>query len=184
MTLRMRYYGDPVLRRKAEPVETFDEDLKTLADAMVDTMRDESGIGLAGPQIGDSRRIFVMEIPADMDVDGSGARLNPELDGPMAVVNPEFVECSEEQDEVEEGCLSIPDVRGRVVRPVSVRMRFRTVEGEEREMELHGLAARCAQHETDHLDGVLFVDHLGSVKKMAIKGKLKKLKEKTLREGS
>jgi peptide deformylase len=94
----------------------------------------------------------------------------------LVVVNPELEPLSEDEDEMEEGCLSIPDIRGKVWRSTAVRMRYQTVTGEPKEVELQGLAARCAQHETDHLDGILFVDLLGSVKKMAIKGKLKKLK--------
>lgn len=171
------YYGNPVLRTKAEPITDFSEELKQLADDMVTTMRGEAGIGLAGPQIGKSRRIFVMEIPPDMDVDETGQRLNPELDGPLVVVNPEVEVLGDERDELEEGCLSIPDIRGRVERPYEINLTFQTVSGEKTTLHLKGLAARCAQHEHDHLNGILFLDHLGSVKRMAIKGKLKKLKQ-------
>jgi peptide deformylase len=176
MSLTLKFYGDPVLREKAEPVEAFDAELKKLAADMVKAMRMESGIGLAGPQIGKRLRIFVMEIPVEMDADEEGTALNPELKFPLVAVNPELEAISDEENELEEGCLSIPDIRGKVWRPSEVRMQYQTVIGETKEVELQGLAARCAQHETDHLNGVLFVDLLGSVKKMAIKGKLKKLK--------
>ncbi|MEX2606037.1 MAG: peptide deformylase [Kiritimatiellia bacterium] len=176
MNLSLKFYGDPILRETAKPVETFDADLKKLAADMVKAMREEAGIGLAGPQIGRSLRVFVMEIPSDMDEDAEGNPLNPGVIYPLAVVNPELEPLSDEEDEREEGCLSIPDIRGKVWRPAAVRMKYQTVTGEQKELELHGLAARCAQHETDHLNGILFVDLLGSVKKMAIKGKLKKLK--------
>ena len=172
MILPLCYFGNPVLRETAEPVTEFGPELKKLAADMVDTMRDEAGIGLAGPQVGVQRRIFVMEIPSDME-----DALNPQVAYPLVVVNPEILDPSEVEEELEEGCLSIPEVRGRVVRPENIRMTFQTVEGEHRELRLSGLAARCAQHETDHLNGVLFVDYLGSVKKMAIKGKLRKIKE-------
>lgn len=174
MILPLCYYGNPVLRETAEPVTEFGPELKQLASDMVETMRDEAGIGLAGPQVGVRKRIFVMEIPADMDDE---ANPNPQVDYPLTVVNPGILDPSDLEEEMEEGCLSIPDVRGKVVRPESIRMGFQTLEGEHKELYLSGLAARCAQHETDHLNGVLFVDYLGSVKKMAIKGKLRKIKE-------
>jgi len=176
MSLPLAYYGNPVLRAKTAAVETFDDELARLADDMVETMRAEAGVGLAGPQVGCSRRIFVMEIPPEADLDGNGARLNPQLAGPLVVVNPELELDESEIEEMEEGCLSIPEVRGRVERSLSLKMTFQTVKGEARSLHLTGLAARCAQHEFDHLNGVLFIDLLGSVKKMAIKGKLKKIK--------
>ncbi|MCC5850763.1 MAG: peptide deformylase [Verrucomicrobia bacterium] len=180
MKLPLVFYGDPGLRQQAEPVTVFDDKLLALSRDMVETMHAEAGIGLAGPQIGVPRRIFVMEIPPEMDEDETGARLNPDLNGPLVVVNPELLELSKNKEEMEEGCLSIPDIRGKVRRPVSVTLRFQDVEGRQREMRLQDLAARCAQHETDHLDGILFVDLLSQVKRVAIKGKLRKLKEQTL----
>lgn len=171
------FFGNSVLREPALPVETFDAELSSLARDMVATMHAESGIGLAGPQIGQKLRIFVMEIPADMDEDEDGNPANPGLSYPLIAVNPEISDPSPEQDEMEEGCLSIPDVRGKVTRPVSVTLKFQDVQGNPQEIRLHHLAARCAQHETDHLNGVLFIDHLSSVKRLAIKGKLRKLKE-------
>jgi len=177
MSLNLCYYGNPILRQSAQPVTVFDAELKKLSADMVDTMRAEAGIGLAGPQIGKSLRIFVMEIPPDMDEEEPGQRLNPSLNGPLVAVNPEIQAREEEQDELEEGCLSIPEVRGRVERPTDIVLRYQTVTGEEKRLPLTGLAARCAQHELDHLNGVLFIDHLGSVKKMAVKGKLKKIKQ-------
>ncbi len=171
------YFGHPVLREAARPVESFDDALKSLARDMVDTMHDESGIGLAGPQIGQSLRIFVMSIPADMDEDEEGKPANAGVVYPLVAVNPEIVDASDEEDDMEEGCLSIPEIRGRVARPVSVTLRYQDTGGKVREQRLHHLAARCAQHETDHLDGILFIDHLSSVKRLAIKGKLRKIKE-------
>jgi len=179
MILPLSFYGSPILREKASPVTTFDEDLQQLASSMVETMHAESGIGLAGPQVGKDMRIFVMEIPPDMDLDEQGRRLNPFLQGALVVINPELEDVEALVDEAEEGCLSIPDVRGMVERPVTVRMRYQDLKGESHAVRLTGLAARCAQHENDHLNGILFVDYLGSVKKMAIKGKLRKLKART-----
>lgn len=177
MSLSLCYYGNPILRKTAEPVTEFDDALATLADEMVTSMHAEAGIGLAGPQIGQSLRIFVMEVPPDMDVNEAGVPNNPGLTGPLVAVNPEIELLEGDVEEMEEGCLSIPDVRGRVERPFSIRLSYQTVTGEPQSLELHGLAARCAQHEFDHLNGVLFIDHLGSVKRVAIKGKLKKIKQ-------
>ncbi len=175
----LAYYGNPVLRKVAEPVTDFGPELARLAAEMVDTMRHERGIGLAAPQIGLSLRLFVMEIPADMDEDDEGRRLHPFLDGPLLVVNPEIDELSDDVSVAEEGCLSIPEVRGNVERPWSLRLRFHDPLGTPRELRLQGLAARCVQHENDHLDGVLFIDHLRSVKRLAIKGKLRKIRDAT-----
>jgi peptide deformylase len=158
-------------------VTEFDADLSSLSKEMIETMRAESGIGLAGPQIGQRMRIFVMEIPPEMDADETGRRLNPFLKGPLVVINPDIEILDDEQDEMEEGCLSIPDVRGKVERPFRIRMTYQTVSGGTVTQELQGLAARCAQHEMDHLNGILFIDYLGPVKKRTIKGKLKKIKQ-------
>ena len=182
MILPLSFYGSPILRENVQPIASFDESITCLASDMVDTMHAESGIGLAGPQVGQNRRIFVMEIPVELDLDEHGRRLNPFLNGPLVVLNPEIEEVGDLAEEAEEGCLSIPDVRGMVERPYQVRMRYQDLKGGAHEIMLSGLAARCAQHENDHLNGILFVDYLGSVKKMAIKGKLKKLKAQTERQ--
>lgn len=184
MSLSLCYYGHPVLREQAEPVTEFDHALSQLADRMVETMRRESGIGLAGPQIGRSLRIFVMEIPEDMDVGPDGVPLNPALQGPLVVVNPEITLLNSPSEEMEEGCLSIPDVRGKVERPFAIHLTYQDVKGNSHTQELKGLAARCAQHETDHLNGVLFIDYLGPVKKQAIKGKLRRIKQQHPPTGS
>jgi peptide deformylase len=177
MNLPLSYFGNPGLREVAEPVTTFDESLKKLTQDMIDTMREEVGIGLAGPQVGKPLRIFVMDVPPEMDVDEAGQPYNPLIKNPLVVINPQIKESGDEDEEMEEGCLSIPEVRGKVQRPFSIEMTFQDVCGESRELKLSGLAARCAQHETDHLNGVLFIDYLSSVKKMSIKGKLKRIKQ-------
>jgi peptide deformylase len=142
--LQIRVFGDPVLRTPAEQVEQFDERLRKLAADMFETMRDAPGVGLAAPQVGVPRRLFVYD-----DGEESGA-----------LANPEIVWRSEETQEGEEGCLSIPGVYFPVVRALLVRVRARTVEGEPLEVEGSELRARIFQHEIDHLDGVLFVDRL------------------------
>jgi peptide deformylase len=178
MALELVYYGNPLLRAVAEPYAEFTPALSRLAEEMVDAMHRERGIGLAGPQIGQGKRIFVMEIPVDMDKDEeTGERLNPELKGPLVVINPEILDPSDEEDVYEEGCLSIPGVNGNVTRPFAVRLRFQDLQGKPQELNLRGLAARCAQHENDHLNGKLFIDYLSPVKRLAIKGKLRRIKD-------
>ncbi|WFB36784.1 peptide deformylase [Kiritimatiellota bacterium B12222] len=177
MNLPLCYYGNPILREKAQPVTTFDAELEKLGKDMIATMREEAGIGLAGPQIGKSLRIFTMEVPLDMDEDEAGIPHNLGLESPLVVVNPEIEEMGDLDEEMEEGCLSIPDVRGKVIRSFAIKLRYQDVKGEKKELELKGLAARCVQHEFDHLNGVLFIDYLSSVKKMSIKGKLKRIKQ-------
>jgi peptide deformylase len=177
MILNLTYFGNPILRERASEVTDFGPAMARLGRDMIETMHVEAGIGLAGPQVGISQRIFVMEIPVDMDTEEDGTRLNPKLNGPLVVVNPQLDDFSDDVSVVEEGCLSIPEVRGNVERPWALRLRFQDVVGAPQELRLQGLAARCVQHETDHLDGVLFIDHLSAVKRLALKGRLRRIKE-------
>ncbi len=151
-------YGDPVLRKIAEPVTSFDDELRELVDDMFQIMYAEDGIGLAGPQAGDSRRVFVIDIPADDGEDGVR----------LVMVNPE-IEHVGRKVTAEEGCLSIPGIRENVERPEGVRVRFRDAAGEPHELEAKGLLSRAIQHENDHLDGVLFVDRLPSMRRALLK---------------
>ncbi len=136
--------GDPTLNKKARPVSRFNDKLRVLVDDMLETMYDNDGVGLAAPQVGVLRRIFVM------DVD--------EEEGPLVFINPEIFESDGDQ-EGPEGCLSLPGLFGIVKRPMKVKVRAFDPEGNPFEMELEGLAARCVCHETDHLDGLLFRRH-------------------------
>lgn len=142
--LPITIFGDPVLRATALPVTTFDEALARLADDMVETMRVAAGAGLAGNQVGVLRRIFAWGLP--------------ETEG--AWVNPEITEASEELQDGEEGCLSFPGLFYPTERPLRVRMRAQDVHGEEHEVDAAELHARILLHEIDHLNGVLFIDHL------------------------
>lgn len=158
-------HPDPRLKKVAERVETVDDDLRRLIDDMLETMYDAPGVGLAAPQIGLSTRLFVMDVaPKD------------EPPEPMALINPEILEVSEERQSYEEGCLSIPEVYADVERPARVTMRWLDRDGNQAEAEFEGMHAICAQHELDHLNGKLFIDHLGSVKRGMITQKMKKLK--------
>jgi len=164
MILPIRVYGDDVLRRPAEKVTRFDEELAKLVRDMAETMYSAPGIGLAAPQVGVSQRVMVVDISHD-----------DQKDTLYALINPEVVDLSADTDRLEEGCLSIPGVNESVVRPLRVKIRAQDVTGKEVEIEAEGLLARCFQHEIDHLNGVLFVDHLVPFRKKLIRGKLKKL---------
>lgn len=139
----IRQFGDPVLRQRSREVENVDGALARLVEDMIETMYDAPGVGLAAPQVGVERRIFVYDIG----------------DGPNAVINPVLVESSGEWS-YDEGCLSIPDLSWTVVRPNEVHLRGVSVDGEEIDIEADELLARCFQHEMDHLDGILLIERL------------------------
>jgi len=151
----IRILGDPVLRVPAEEVSHFGEELAKLAEDMLDTMYRASGVGLAGPQIGVSERIIVLD-PAAVE-DGEPA--------PLALVNPKVVEASRKMDRAPEGCLSIPGMEEIVERPSSVTVEAKTPHGDPVTIEATGLLSRVLQHEIDHLDGVLFIDRLSPLKR-------------------
>jgi peptide deformylase len=140
---QIRQWGDPALRLPAKPVEKFDDDLRRLVERMFALMRDAHGAGLAATQVGILRRVYVFETEAD---------------GAHAVVNPEIVERSDEAETDTEGCLSLEGVRVPVERAVSVTVAGKDEHGEDLRLELTGIGARVAQHEIDHLDGVLMID--------------------------
>jgi len=166
MELKLRYYGDPVLRERAGTVETFDGALRELAEAMVDTMFRERGIGLAAPQVGLSKRLIVALQMSDIE---------DETAEPVALVNPEVVERSSDTWVYEEGCLSIPEVTGDVTRPETVTVRYQDLEGQEMVVTTEGMFARILLHEIDHLNGRLFIDYLSAASKSLIKPRLKEI---------
>jgi len=157
--LKVRRYGDPTLRRRANPVGEMTPDIRTLVADMVDTMYDEAGIGLAAPQIGVSIRLIVVSDDETRDA--------------RALVNPTIVEQGGEAT-AEEGCLSIPGVFAQVTRAAWVRVEARDLEGRPVSILGRGLQGRVLQHEMDHLDGVLFIDRLDPVTRDRIKRKIKK----------
>ncbi len=153
----------PILKTRAALVTDIDVSVRRLMDDMLETMYRAPGIGLAAPQVGVTKRIIVV----DLAKEGEERR-------PMRIVNPEITWRSEESEVAEEGCLSLPEQFAEVRRPKAVRMRYLDEVGGEREVEAEGLFARCLQHEVDHLDGVLFVDHLSALKRNMILRKLGK----------
>ncbi|MGA9885673.1 MAG: peptide deformylase [Candidatus Acidiferrales bacterium] len=158
-------YGDPVLETPTKLVEKFDEEFRKLTDDMFESMYAAQGVGLAAPQIGVGARVTVIDV-----TNGK----NPE--GRIVCANPQIVHAEGEQHE-EEGCLSVPGFRGRVLRPAYVTVRAQNVTGEEFEIRGEGLLARAFCHEIDHLDGILFINHLSILKRDLIKRKIRKLKK-------
>ena len=147
---------DDVLRQTAQPVRDITDDTRQLLDDMAETMYDAPGIGLAANQIGSLERLIVMDCGSD-EV--------PEL---WQMINPQIIWSSDETSKLEEGCLSIPGHNAEVIRPAVVRARYTDIDGKAQEMEADGLLAACIQHEIDHLNGVLFIDHLSRLKKSMI----------------
>ena len=154
---------DPVLKLVSAPVEKVDDELRALMDDMLETMYDAPGIGLAAIQIGVAKRVIVMDIAGPDD---------PKA--PRYYVNPEIVWASEETAPYEEGCLSIPDIYDEVERPAQVKLKYLNYQGEEVVEDAEGLFAVCIQHEMDHLEGVLFIDHLSRLKRERAVAKVKK----------
>jgi peptide deformylase len=153
-----------VLKRVSPPVEGgVTDELRALMDDMLETMYAAPGIGLAAPQVGELTRIIVLDIDRE-DV----------KTGPLFMANPEIVEASDEDVSYEEGCLSVPDHYSDVVRPAKVTVRFLDRDGKQQDMTCEGLLATCVQHEIDHLDGVLFIDHLSKLKRDRVLTKFKK----------
>jgi len=154
--VKIRIIGDDILRQVATDVDEFDEKLMRLGEEMIDFMHDADGIGLAAPQVGISKRILVTDIsPIE------------EGEGPSVFVNPTIIESMGECT-LEEGCLSIPEVREDVTRPEEILLKYQTTSGETKTEKFSGWMARVLQHEIDHLDGILFVDYLSPVKKKLI----------------
>ena len=154
---------DPRLRQKSKPVEKVDDALRALMDDMLETMYEAPGIGLAAIQVGAPLRVIVM------DLSGEG-----EDKKPMFFVNPEVSERSEESSLYEEGCLSVPEYFEPVERPARCRVSFLDYDGSPQTIEAEGLLATCIQHEIDHLEGVLFIDHLSRLKRERILKRLRK----------
>ncbi|SIR13699.1 peptide deformylase [Rhizobium sp. RU35A] len=159
---------DPLLRQVSQPIEQVNADVLQLADDMLETMYDAPGIGLAGIQIGVPRRILVVDVSRE-----------GEEKQPLVIINPEIVASSDERSVYEEGCLSIPEYYAEVERPAAVTVRHVGRDGKEHLLEADGLLATCLQHEIDHLNGVLFIDHISRLKReMVIKRFTKAAKSK------
>ena len=166
-------HPDPRLRKVCDPVTEIDDELRALAEDMLETMYDAPGLGLAAPQIGVNSRVLVMDCS---DKDGGE---NPD---PVCVINPEIVLSSDDLNVREEGCLSFPGLFSDVQRPADVRVRYWDQHGKEHERDFSGLWATCMQHEIDHLNGKLFIDHISALKRQRINAKMKKIKRELARD--
>jgi peptide deformylase len=171
-------YGHPVLRQKCRPVTEVDDALRELVADMLETMVDANGVGLAAPQVGEDIRLAVIDVSHDpecvtmLKVNGQDAELESIM--PLVFINPELTYSQEKESSVE-GCLSIQGIRAEVRRPAAVIAKLPQLDGSVLEIETDGLLARALQHETDHLNGVLFVDRLSAVGKVQMKNRLKRL---------
>lgn len=177
---------DPRLKQVSSPVESFDEELKALVADMFETMYEASGIGLAAVQIGVPLRLLVIDLqPEDPDAEpevceahgGEAHAHQPRIREPRIFVNPGILDSSEETSIYNEGCLSVPEFQAEVERPSRIRARWQDIEGNTHEEEMDGLMATCLQHEIDHLDGTLFIDHISRLKRQMIVKKLVKQRQ-------
>ncbi|MGX7894754.1 peptide deformylase [Tsuneonella sp. HG222] len=177
---------DPRLKIVSKPVEAFDDGLKTLVDDMFDTMYAAHGIGLAAIQVGEPLRLLVIDLQED-DPDAEPEECHshggethyhqPVKNDPRVFVNPEILDPSEDIRSYQEGCLSVPDIYADVERPARCRVRWQDLAGKTHEEEMEGMLAVCIQHEMDHLEGILFIDHLSRLKRQMALKKLDKLRK-------
>lgn len=166
---------DARLKTVSTPVEEFDDALKTLVEDMTDTMYAANGIGLAAIQVGVPKRILVIdlqEVPEGEEPSEEGPKKNP-----LVFINPEILDPSDELAGYKEGCLSVPDQFADVERPASIRARWQDLDGKTHEQDMEGLMATCLQHEMDHLEGILFIDHLSRLKRQMVLKKLNKMRK-------
>ncbi|KLE35170.1 peptide deformylase [Aurantiacibacter luteus] len=176
---------DPRLKTISKPVETFDGSLQTLVDDMFETMYAAHGIGLAAIQVGEPLRLLVIDLqeedpdaePVPCDHDGHHHTHQPIINDPRVFVNPEILDPSGELKSYQEGCLSVPDIYADVERPAQCRVRWQDLEGNTHEEEMSGMLAVCIQHEMDHLNGILFIDHLSRLKRSMALKKLAKARQ-------
>jgi peptide deformylase len=171
MKRQILIHPDPRLKKLCAPVPDLSDELRTLANDMLETMYDAPGIGLAAPQVGVLDRLIVMDC-----VKEEGERPRP-----LILFNPEIVSSSDEKSTYEEGCLSIPEQYAEVVRPSEVEVRWIDMDGNQQQEVFTGLWATCVQHEIDHLNGKLFIDYLGPMRRQMITRKMQKLKREMAR---
>ena len=177
---------DPRLKQVSKPVETFDDELKTLVADMFETMYDAPGIGLAAIQVGVPLRVLVIDLqPEDPDAEPEVCHSHgdhhhthqPIRREPHVFINPEILDPSDDYIVYQEGCLSVPEIYADVERPSHIRARWQDLDGTVHEEAMEGLMAICLQHEMDHLEGVLFIDHLSRFKRQMVLKKLEKLRK-------
>ena len=172
---------DPRLKTVSEPVTVFDDKLQTLVDDMFETMHDAPGIGLAAIQVGVPQRLLVIDLKEPVEHDHEhGEQCDHDhevIKDPKVFINPEILDPSEDLNVYSEGCLSVPDQYADVERPATITARWQDVTGKSHEEQIDGLLATCLQHEMDHLEGILFIDHLSRLKRKMVLKKLEKLRK-------
>lgn len=184
MTRKIVMFGDPVLRARCAAVEEVTDEIRALASDMLETMVEAEGVGLAAPQVGVPVQLAVIDVSHDPDcisylrINGEEANLDSCM--PLVFVNPEL-DFGPIKTNDTEGCLSFPEMRADITRPEEVTATVRTLEGETLVIETDGLLSRAIQHETDHLNGVLFIDRMSSTAKTSLRGKLKRLQQQNSR---
>lgn len=184
--LGIRIYPDPVLRAKAKPVPEINDEVRAVAKRMLAVMREEHGIGLAAPQIGLSWRMFIADVPPREahpdDEDDEEEEPSPypsTTEGLVVYINPVITQISPPPpvEPAEEGCLSLPEIRGKVLRPPTVTITYTDINGKKKTETATGLLARCWQHEMDHLDGVLIIDKFTPVSRLKTRTKVRQLEK-------
>jgi peptide deformylase len=186
MILEIVKYPDPVLRQKGKTVGEITGEVRALAENMIETMRAANGVGLAAQQVGVPIKLTVLEVepseerPSTMTIDGKEANLADWM--PMVLLDP-VLELGREKESGTEGCLSFPEITAEIERSASVKARGRLLDGRDIEFEATGLLARALQHETDHLNGILYIDRMNSATKTSIKARLKRMQRETTGKG-
>lgn len=183
MLLRITQYGEPVLRQQGIPISKFDKDLRDLAEDMVETMVNADGVGLAAQQIGQAIQLCVVDVShlpeEELNYTLDGKRPPIDLIMPLVLVNPELTLLGKPSVWAEEGCLSFPEIRGEVPRHEAIRVKYQDLDGFAHELDTTGWFARVIQHEVDHLNGVLFIDHMDAPTLRNLDSRLKRIKRQT-----
>ena len=185
MRLTIRKYGDPILRAKGKRIEAVNDDIRALAENMLETMHAANGVGLAAQQVGHALQLTVLDV-SQVEDRPSAMKLNGEAVAdlatamPLVLVNP-TLHLSEETDVGSEGCLSFPEITAEIERATSVDLEAETLEGDKVRIEASGLLSRALQHEMDHLNGILFIDRMSSASKVSHSSRLKRLRTETAR---
>ncbi len=163
--LKIRYYGDPILRKKAEKITEFNSDLEKMVNDMLETMYTNFGVGLAANQVGILKQVIVID---------TGTKEKPDV---KILINPEIIYRSKEKKEFEEGCLSFPGLTEKIQRPAKIKVKCQDIKGNFYEFDAEGILAVACQHEYDHINGILFIDRMSPVKKWKHNKKLREIKK-------
>ncbi|MGQ0627362.1 MAG: peptide deformylase [Phycisphaerales bacterium] len=178
-TLRVVHFPAPVLRARALPIVQITDHVRAVAMRMIELMHEEEGIGLAAPQVGLSWRMFVAHVPESekegRSANPAGGALPDATTGPVVYINPQLFDFEGPPEKFNEGCLSLPDIRGNVHRPPTVSIRAQGLDGVTFTHRATGLLARCYQHEVDHLDGILILDKMGQMDRLKNRSKVRAL---------